>query len=184
MNNKRLLYLILVLIQVSFPLGQILQNEGILIRGKTYSFEIQVVDPYDPLRGRYLQINPLLVDWDTLREQDRAKLRPHEKIYATLKQTPYARVKALYLEPPEEEFLILYTDSDGDIIPPFDRIYLNQKEAPYLEELYNQGLAQPIGEKTYVTGKIRKGKVLLKDLFIQGKSTKDLLNDKEERIRP
>ena len=126
-------------------------------KGTEYRIPVTAYDPYDPMRGRYVQLN--------LNEAGRVRL-PHKNLnlfqrrkscFAVLSKTPDGKFKIADIEeergkiPAGQNFLpvrYLWFDKDYDrkkkkylksgthyIKLPFERFYLNEKKAPEVEQL-------------------------------------------------
>ena len=60
MKNKKYiigLFLLLAIVQIFVPLKMIFEQENILAKGIIMKFKTQPIDPADPFRGKYVQLN-------------------------------------------------------------------------------------------------------------------------------
>lgn len=57
MKIRLIAFIVSALILLAIPAGQILRYETVILKGKTFMFECEPYDPYDPFRGRYVRIS-------------------------------------------------------------------------------------------------------------------------------
>ncbi len=176
-------FLFVVAVQVYVPASMILDNEDILITGKTFKFLVEPIDPNDPMRGKYItlrfkentftttEIN--LYDWG-------------EDIFVILDKNPdgYAEIQSLSKEIPHNSDFVeakiwsisIFNDTTSiNISYPFDRFYMDEFLAPKAEIIYNESLGDSL-TTTYALVKIKEGKAVLKDVMIDEKSIKDMIS--------
>ena len=119
-------------------------------------FKVTVVDPYDPMRGRYVRLGIQPDKFRTSEKQDRFR---ESRAWAVLEKGPDGFARVVRLEPDREKvkegeiavrvngvyFSFHYKDKTGAYYFrfPFKRFYLNELKAPELEaELRNRSRAK------------------------------------------
>jgi uncharacterized membrane-anchored protein len=186
------LFLILVcIIQLYVILAVIVSHEKTLKLGKQYKFKCAPIDPYDPFRGRYVSLN---IEDGTVEVLTKKKFQKGEKVYAVLQGSKdgYTSISEIVRTKPKHEnyFITKIKYKVWSVQPdlekkhekilielPFDRYYMEEDMAPKAERLY---LRHVKSEKkgAYITVRIRNGKVVLEDLFIDGKTVVDFCREK------
>lgn len=61
LKNKNIIWILfaaMVILQLGFVASMIFKKEKNIAKGKVYKFELAAFDPYDPIRGRYLDLTP------------------------------------------------------------------------------------------------------------------------------
>ncbi|MBB5034661.1 GDYXXLXY domain-containing protein [Prosthecobacter vanneervenii] len=171
---------IAALAQWAAPLSQIWTHEQVLAQGTLIRLKCQAPDPYDPLRGRYLAVRPVLRE-ATLPAG--LKLQKGMQVYALL--TPgadgIATISALSLTPPADGAYIrlragyVYSDK-ASIEWPFDRFYVNEKLAPEADKWFAENIR---GDKG-ITAEVRvlNGRAVLADLSLDGKPFREILKER------
>lgn len=119
-------------------------------------FKVTVVDPYDPMRGRYVRLDVQPDKFQTSDKKDRFR---ENRAWAVLEKGPDGFARVVRLEPDREKvgkteiavrvnrlyFSSNYKDKKGwyHFRFPFERFYLNELKAPELEaELRNRSRAK------------------------------------------
>lgn len=144
MKHKRILLLLLALLQIAAPLYIAWRWEDVLQTGEQYRFRTAPFDPGDVLRGRYLQLAfaqrkaPAAID-----------VKSGTKAFACLKPTAegYAEIYEITATKPVKVPFIsvhVYTvhDREAYFQMPFGRYYVNEKEASQLEKRYQDKISQ------------------------------------------
>lgn len=176
MKNKWLLVLLFVImacIQWIVPMQMVRDSRSTLVSGTEYKFRLAPVDPEDPFRGKYLDL-----DFDISRVK--VGTPPHwtsgDKVFVVLEtdSAGFARVNRLSREIPEpdtdfiasrirsavgEDSLLVFIEY------PLDRYYINEKIAGPIEEMIfeNQRDSTKIN---YALVRVRAGKAILEELYI------------------
>lgn len=149
MKWRWMLFGVLALAQLAVPAWMIAGQERVLARGEVYRFRLRPADPYDPFRGRYLQ----------LAFADNMAPAPgvaRERLYGqklcakiVVDAEGFAKVESLSVKPPAEgPYVWVRTLGDwGDgkvrFDLPFDRYYLREDLAPKAEALLRERLRPP-----------------------------------------
>ncbi len=177
MSKQRKTYLLVsaCILQVLILLGMVIGVNYIYIAGETYRMKATGYDPYDPLRGRYIQLR--------IREEV-LPLKSDEEIpiHANSSDTPLYAVfskeeeggKLVYCtfhRPVDENYLKVYgweqdTEKDKMFTCYFkvDEYYVNEKMAKDLERKISKT------EEVYLEIQVNKGIYVVKKLVIDGES--------------
>lgn len=175
---KKYLLVIIILVflaQWLVPANMIWNRERVLLKGNTFRFLTEPVDPEDPIRGRYVRLS---FKADTAFMMGHSFIR-HDEVYAEIENdnAGYARLKKLHLKPPSGtnnyvKVTIdhwLYDNKTVIIAYPFEEFFLNEYKAPEAETMYRKSTADTAGH-TYAMVNIYKGRAVIKDLFINHRS--------------
>ena len=147
------LYTFALVLILWYPVGKIMRFECPAVPPVELKFKATVYDPYDPMRGRYVQLRVMPDEIKTSDKKSRIKWR--ESGYAVIKKTPQGFAEILRLEKDLSQVKkgeiavkvkrIWYFSAwkkrpaGYGFIWPFDRFYLNELKAPELEaELRNR----------------------------------------------
>lgn len=194
--------IILSLVQVASVGSRIVTYEDILAHGKRYLFKTAPVDPYDLFRGRYVALSQenleIMVTEKETKEYERGgkawvTLKTGEGGYTTfagISKTPsggeelkveVAWAGPRYAPPPRDGKAAVKEQKEWSvhIKPPFDRYYMNEKLAPEAEAAYRnrgEGKINP-----YIAVRIKNGRGVIEELFIDGKPVGDWIKGKEEK---
>lgn len=183
-SKRRVLLLglvVLCLAQWSIPLALIHRGQTALAQGTPYKFRTAPVDPSDPFRGRYVtldfgaalvpsaQVDPTLYDG----QRGYAAIRIDANGFAQL-QAVSARL------PDAGDYLpvtVLWKDSEQTRLRlPFDRYYLDEEQAPEVEQRYRESNLRlgpdeepvPNPLPTYATVRVLDGYAVLESLVLNG----------------
>ncbi len=184
LNKPRALLLglaALCLVQWSIPLALIQRGQTALAQGTPYKFRTAPVDPSDPFRGRYVTLDfeaalvPSMQIDPTLYEGQRA--------YAAIRidANGFAQLHAVGATVPDAgDYLpvtVLWKDWEQTRLRlPFDRYYLDEKQAPQVEQRYRESNLRfgsdeepvPNPLPTYATVRVLKGYAVLEHLVLNG----------------
>ena len=144
-SNKKVMWFIfglMVCAQLLTPAQMIYAKHLVKLKGITYKFELQAIDPSDPFRGKYIILRPKSVDYTTRNPE--AKL--HGNVCASLETDSlgYAKITALSTAAPDHTNYLKvdsYQRSRTDtsmivrILYPFDRYYMNEHKSLPAERL-------------------------------------------------
>lgn len=189
MKSKPLffLYVAVAMVQLAVPVDQIRIREDILRNGTAYKFRTAPVDPSDAFRGRYVALSYA----DTL-----APFRPGESLlfgnpaYVVLNKDAqgFANFGELSPHPPNQGDFLRVTFQGGaggdhtgkaSFRLPFDRFFMEESKAPRAEAAYwRQGNRRRPTEAppTYVLVRVKDGRGVIEDLFIDNRPIRDFLD--------
>lgn len=186
MKTKKLiftLFILLALVQLYVPAKMIWNNEDIIATGVELKFKTAPIDPKDPFRGKYIRLN---FSDDTVSVADKNNWTRGETIYITLKidDQGFAQLVTGCKTIPSNVPLYLkattsYARYDSsnvvNINYPFDRYYMEETKAYAAEKTY-QASQSDTTSITYALVSIKEGNAVLKDVMIDGKSIKNIVN--------
>ena len=177
MSKQAKLYLLVsgCVFQVLILLGMVIGVNYIYIAGETYMVKATGYDPYDPLRGRYMQLRmneeilPLKLD-EEMPINARSSDTPLYAVFSKEEKGGKLAYCTFY-KPKDENYLILdeweqYTEQDRMFICYFkvDDYYVNEKLAEDLEKKISKA------EEVYLQIQVHKGVYVVKKLVIDGVS--------------
>ncbi|HKX87116.1 MAG TPA: GDYXXLXY domain-containing protein [Flavobacterium sp.] len=180
MKTKNILFtafFIVAILQLAVPLQMISHNNEVLETGKLYKFKTQPIDPYDPFRGKYINLSF---------EEDELfiakKINIDNDIYAVLTtKDGFAKVSKITTKEPEDgDYLKLKAariyEYNGKyqiwLNFPFNRFYMNEYKAPEAEKNYNQAVTN-IQNNVYALVAVKNGEAIVKDVIINNLSIKE-----------
>lgn len=164
-----------------YTLGSwVYKEEKTIKQGLFIKIPCRQLDPKDPFRGTYLNINPTPGQvefedsalyqaqqsiWINYIQEDQEIYRFHsiQPITETPMMPVYIQAKVKYVYP-------LYTDSiySATIEYPFSNLYINEKDAPRLLDQYNQAMTDTT-QIVYAGLFVLSGKAALDGLWIGNK---------------
>ena len=185
MRKKHLIiaFTFMVLAQLIFPLKMILEREFILLKGETFLFQIEPLDPYDAFRGRYVNIRyhnnkvDLPIELQNLKdikelyitvEKDNSGMAFYGKI---TKEKPTSTNS--YLSQKADLFYeYSYTNMPRNLwIDLPNRYYMNENKAPIAERLLSEAYAEVV---------IYRGQAILKGIQVEGMPIEKYINTLEK----
>lgn len=179
--NRKLkisLFAAMIVIQLAVPSWMMIRRELILSRGELYLFRTQAVDPNDPFRGKYIDLQ-----YDTLLtniHNPHGKFFEGDKVYALLGKDDlgFAYVKSISTRKPSKKYAFVkakidyISDWEGKVVfleYPFQRFYVDEDAAPEVERRYFESLSDTTKE-TYAVLRIYYGDGVLQDVQTNGVS--------------
>ena len=148
MKNKLLVAAILYCAALlAVPCYIIYSHYDILSTGEIYKIEVGAYDPYDPFRGRYVDIRPVLsaLRWNA----ESVQLIKDENDFVVDAQHTYN------------------TNSLGYVKSlTIDRYYMNENTAPLVEDRQRKAVAE--NDLIYVIVKVKNGNYAIDGLYING----------------
>lgn len=180
MNNKKIIF-ILASLQILFFGWIIYQSEQHIAAGQIHKLKLQILDPADPLRGRYMILNFA---------ENRVKttgLKPPygKKFYVQLSRNNdgfSVPVNAAYQPMDDKNWLEVsalgYLSEDSSMVLfqyPFDRFFINENAADSTNTFLMSSL-QDTNMKCWAEVSIHEGTSILRDVKVNGKSINSALN--------
>lgn len=188
MDRKHLILILFILVasaQLYVPTSMIMESVEIVDEGMVYKFRTMPIDPVDPLRGRYIvlnfQNNYIEVPGDSI-------YHGGQDVYIILKkdQAGFMDIDQIALEMPPDRYdfviaeieRISYKDDTSRIHVnyPFSRYYMEEFKAPAAEEIQIES-ARDSNAVTYVEVKVKDGKAVIQNIFVDGISINELVTD-------
>jgi uncharacterized membrane-anchored protein len=159
--------------------AQIVYNyETTIASGNVYKFKTAPVDPNDPFRGKYINLNFQLTTFRT----DDDSWEPYEMAYAyfskdeqgfavieTLSKTKISNSPFDYVQVEINS----YYNNEVRISLPFDTYYMEETKAYDAEVLYREHQQLDATQEVYAVVHIQNGTYVLTDVIINGISIKD-----------
>lgn len=182
-NNKvvLILFAILAVIQLAVPLYMVWRWEDILQTGHSYQWLTAPVDPYDALRGRYVDLWFKEVKGPVAGGED---LHYGQTVYATIGvgANGYAYISAVSATKPENgdyvEARAGYRNGGlVNITLPFKRYYMREDLAPAAEQAYRKSA----GKDGRVSVRIKNGMGVVEQLYIGDKTVDEYLRNSSEK---
>lgn len=174
-----LCFILLALVQLYVPGSLILEMEGVINTGNSYKFKTMPVDPNDPFRGKYITLGfeESWVAVDTEKEW-----LEYQLVYAFVSRDDegFAVIDSISNDKPTEKSEYFEANINRVNIGkvrlemPFDRYYMEESKAYAAEQLYRSARGDS-SEVAYALVHIKNGQAVLKDVMIDGKSIKDLV---------
>ena len=182
-KNKALIIVfgLMLLAQWIVPAQMVYEQESAISQGTIYKFKTTPIDPDDPFRGKYVQLN---FDLDS---------------YATpYKDWEYGSTAYAYIKKDAFGYAVLdrlseiQEQSDLDYIPvtikryykgkihfdlPFDRFYMDETKA-YDAEVAHRNAQRESEHSTYAIVSVKNETSVLLDVIINNESIKDIVEKK------
>lgn len=165
------LFVLLALLQLSFPGKLVFDSNKVLWLGTELKFETRPVDPADPFRGRYVALNFAANQFKSL-----TKWKRNDPVFVLLNQDAqgFANIKGLSAtRPATGELFVKATityiyGNQVTVYYPFSKFFMEENKAPEAEKIYREA-----GEG-YALVKVYHGEVVLQDVVVKGKSLNEL----------
>jgi len=132
------------LILLAVPCYIIYGYYDILSKGEAYKIDVTAYDPYDPFRGRYVDIRPAMTElWYS---------------------------GSIKLVKDANDFVVAAEYTDDASAPGYvknlkiERYYMNEKTAPLVEDRQRRAIAD--GDRIYVIIKVKGGNYAIEGLYI------------------
>jgi len=169
-------FLVVSLFQLLFIYRIVHNYNALLNEGETYFFQLQMDDPSDVFRGKYLQLR---FKNCTYLKPDSLQLMPGQTIWVKIKKdvNGFAKIDRLYSDKPKNLKWVVkaktgYMSPSGntqgiEIIFPFQKFYLNENTARELENLPHPSVSNDVDN--YAGVKLWNGKAVIEYLVLNGK---------------
>jgi uncharacterized membrane-anchored protein len=186
-----ILLAVLIVVQLAVPVTMIVRKETVIANGKVFRFRTAPIDPADPFRGRYIDLNFEASRYDFTDSEDSiqgpdayALIREDEEGYAEIAMvldappgttTDYVKIKLN-----QSGILNLFGGLGGSFTFPFERFYMDEEKAPHAEQIYRQAQRDTSFE-SYALVSIWNGGGVITDVLINGKSVRDITPEEMEQ---
>jgi uncharacterized membrane-anchored protein len=166
--------------QLAYPAGMIVGHELVLRAGTPVRVRCEAVDPSDILRGRYVQLR---LEPFTIPVEKPEDYYGSPTVYALLDTDAagFARLGGIRDRAPESGLYVRaeiqsVNEETREITVglPFDRYYMDEYEAPRVENAYRSGVGK--GD-AFVVLRVRGGRAAIEDLFVGGRPISELLSE-------
>ena len=183
MRPAAVVFAIAVAAQWIVPLSGIWLQERTIARGVALRIECAAPDPYDPLRGRYLALQPAEVKLAAPAGMPDADVVP---VWATLVagDDGLSRIESLALEPVAGPTVIRLSGvkrrsgEAGDealLTWPFDRFYLNERLGPDADRIVAERFRA--GSRPVAEIRVFEGRAVLTDVLLDGVSIREVVKE-------
>ena len=176
-----ILFIMVVLIQLFIPSQMIFNQEIILKKGKVYKFKTLPVDPSDPFKGKYINLNYEIDSYETndsLWQQDEDIY-----VYLTKDSLGFAKIdtisRALISNRNNNDYIKTkagwYSNYSNklSIEFSFNRYYMEETKAYDAELAVRNRQRDSLPNNTYALVYVKDGEVVLDDVIIDNMSIKD-----------
>lgn len=172
MNLKHIvLYVITVIILFSIPLVTILSHSKVLNEGREFLFKVEAFDPYDMLRGNYLQIRfeeNTAPYYGKYSEEDG---KNEGECYVTIgvSKDGFAHFTSASYEKSTSTLDYFKTTgyyntfTDEFKIETPTRYYMNENKSELAEDIYRENI-----DNAYVKVRVKDGKMVIVGVYING----------------
>ncbi len=174
-----MLFIVVAVVQLFVPAQMIFNQEAIINKGVAYKFKTQPVDPSDPFRGKYINLNfeqNSFVTTDTLWERK-------DKVYVYLNTDSlgFAKVDEVSKVPLNltKDFVVSEVgwynkrEKKLNFNLPFNRYYMEETKAYDAEVAVRNNQRDSLPNNTYALVYIKNGEAVLNDVIINETSIKD-----------
>lgn len=189
---KRKIILSIFIIATIFQLivlgSSVVRYENILSTGKVWKFEIQPVDPYDILRGRYVRLG--FKKQEAKASSDLSNLQSYYRVngFVILETNDegFTQPKLATSEQPDEtdswikcQLTKNYKNINTVRVNyPFDRFFMNEKLAPEADKLLRRNSDIMKNNQVYITVRLKDGIGIIENLFIDNTPISEFIRSK------
>jgi len=177
------IFTVMAVAQWAVPGSMILKHERALSQGELFNFRCQLVDPYDPFRGRYVAVGVNAGEVVLTEEQEGWTGR---QLYVALERDDegFARYGNVTEEPPSEgAYLFTQVDYGGWVHFPLDRFYMDEYIAPEAEAVYwDAAVSEEID--AHLAVRILNGHAVIEQLYIENTPVADYVRAKRNQPTP
>lgn len=177
-KNKLILFIIFSAVTLVAILLPGIKYEIALKLGTPYKISIQGYDPYDPVRGKYIQF---AIDTSSIKTAETLKTAQSRVCYITLIPSEddfYIMDEAFLKKPSEAPYLksFMREDYNGGYFyeSPFNSYFLSEDISANAETLLNNNF-----ESAYIIVKIWKETNVISGMYIDGNSIESLAQNYE-----
>lgn len=169
-------------LQLCAPLSMIAKRELVLQGGDVVRIRTAPVDPYDAFRGRYVALR---LELGSVKNPVNLTLTRHQRVYVPFgtNEQGFAEFGDVELTRPVDGVYLATRvqswDSRKKIVNveiPFDRYYLNEKDAPEAEAAY-RGHSRGETRDAYVDVRVLRGYAVIEELYVGGKPVLQFVRD-------
>lgn len=178
-------FILIALAQIFIPVQMIRNQESIIDTGVAYKFKTRPVDPTDPFRGKYINLN---YDVNTFKTKDTLWAYQQE-VYVYLETDSLGFAKAsqvskVQLDVDKDYVMAIanwYNKNEQQLHfrLPFNRYYMEETKAYDAEVAVRNRPGDSIQHTTYALVYVKGGEAVLGDVIIDEISIKDYVENKE-----
>lgn len=189
MNRNQLIwvaFIALVLIQWYVPASMIWQNESVIAKGALYKFEVAPVDPYDPFRGRYINLS---VKNNTIEMDSTTSWKVKDEVFVYLKRdaqefavidfvSKQSGLQGDYILASVRSVTTAGATTELGIDFPFDRYYMEEEKAPIADSLYAHAFEDSLNT-VYALVHVYEGKAVLNNVMINDQPLSEMIKERK-----
>lgn len=160
-TKKIVVYIIMICCLFLIPIYTIVVNTDTLQDGVEFLFKVEAFDPYDVLRGNYLNIN---FSEGYARNGSSFETQYGDRGFVTIKEDDdgFAYFDKITKERPENTEVYYETRLYyGDRIETPTRYYMNENKSQMAEQIYNENM-----DNTYIKVRVKKGKMVIVGVYV------------------
>ena len=185
-KHYEILLLIIVMgIQLYIPGKMIYDNQRLMNIGREFRFLTTPRDPYDVIRGKYINLN---YRNSVFKTDTTLKWQRGESVYVLLikGENGYATIGSITREPPlsTHDYVkaeLMYSLREGDSVKiginyPFNRYYMDEAKATAAEDVYMDAI-RDTSQLTYAVVLVKDGSAILKDVMIGKKPIDEKIDE-------
>ncbi|WOD44100.1 GDYXXLXY domain-containing protein [Hwangdonia lutea] len=174
-----ILFIVVAIAQLFVPAQMIFNQESIIKTGTAYKFKTQPVDPSDPYRGKYINLNyeqNTFITTDSIWERQ-------DKVYLYLETDSlgFAKINQVSKTPlnSDKDYIVgnvwWYNKAEQKLNfnLPFNRYYMKETKAYDAEVAVRNNQRDTIQNTTYALVYVKNGEAVLNDVVINDISIKD-----------
>lgn len=176
-----IIFILVAIVQLFIPVKMIWQQEAVLNTGTVYKFKTQPVDPNDPFRGKYINLN---YDINAFKTKDSLWTRNESIfVYLTTDSLGFAKIDTVsrtVLEENRNDYIKSKADWYSDynntlnIEFAFNRYYMEETKA-YDAEVAVRAAQRDTINDTHALIYVKQGEAVLDDVIINGVSIKNFV---------
>jgi uncharacterized membrane-anchored protein len=182
--KKRLfiiIFIIFCILQLTLPGYMAVKTYMNLASGRIVKLECALIDPYDIIKGRYINLHYAISDVSADICPDRSKFTYNSKVFCILEEiNGFHRIKSVIMNKPDKNELFIkariesYYDKNPKVFLgfDFDRYYMQEDLSPLAEQIFTRDNFRKL--KPYVLLSVNdSGEAVIKKLLInnQGRET-------------
>lgn len=174
-----IIFIVVALAQLFIPSRMIINQESILKSGMAYKFKTQPVDPSDPFKGKYINLNYEINSYKT--KDSLWQRKDNVYVYLIVDSLGFAKIDAvsrivLANNPNDyvEAKVQWYSKSSSDLTFefPFKHYYMEETKAYDAEVAVRNRQLDSLPNNTYALVYIKDGEAVLDDVIIDEVSIK------------
>jgi len=164
-------------VQCAAGFSMIASRELILAKGTRVLMTVQPVDPYDPMRGRYVSLRPDMKEPESAHDSN-GQTGPSPVFFAVLglDEQGFSRVVSYETKRPRGKTYLAVRRHYGAVEWPVDRYYVREDLGPkadaYMSKIAWGALT---AEKAYIAARVLNGELAIEGLYFDGKPFEDTL---------
>ena len=190
MISKKIVLIVFVLValaQLYVPAKMIWNREDILATGIEFKFRTAPVDPHDPFRGKYIDLN---YEENTFTVSKAEGWLIGESIFVilTTDSSGFAKIESVSKRKPASNvnfiktkvrYVFMRDSTELTIDYPFDRFYMEESKA-YDAEVTYRDTQRDTSINTYALVSVKNGEAVLKDVLIDGTPIREIVKANQQ----